>query len=76
MTLKFQKSLCQGFTVLVLSGRFAVEHLEESEELFVLQNEATAIAFDLREIRLASRGAIKNLAGLQAHGVRIKNCPR
>jgi hypothetical protein len=76
VTLQLEKSVRKGFTVLVLSGRFVAEHLEESEGLFVLQNEATAIALDLREIRLDGSGAVKNLAGCEAGGVRIEYFPR
>jgi hypothetical protein len=76
MTLKIEKSVRQVFTVFVLSGRFEAEHIEEKEGLLVLQTDALAIVWNLREIRLADRGAVKFLARCKAGGVRIGNCQR
>jgi hypothetical protein len=75
MTLKIERSIRQEFTVFVLSGRFEAEHIEELEELFGLQKISPAIVLDLREIRLADRGAVKFLARCEASGVRLENCP-
>jgi hypothetical protein len=75
MTLKIESSMKQGFTILALSGRFEAEHIEELEGLFKAQNGAPAIVLDLKEIRLADRGAVKFLARCEAGGVRLENCP-
>jgi hypothetical protein len=75
MTLKIEKSVRQGSTVFVLTGRFEAEHIEELEGLFVLQKDVPAIVLDLREIRLADRGAVKFLTRCEAGGVRLENCP-
>jgi hypothetical protein len=75
MTLKIERAVRQGSTVFVLSGRFEAEHIEELEGLFQLQNGTPAVVLDLREIRLADRGAVKFLARCEAGGVRLENCP-
>src|ERR1700675_2511141 len=75
MTLKIERAVRQESTVFVLSGRFEAEHIEELEGLFQLQNGTPAIVLDLREIRLADRGAVKFLARCEAGGVRLENCP-
>jgi hypothetical protein len=75
MTLKIDRSTRQGFTVFLLSGRFEAAHIEELEGLFELQKNSPAVVLDLREIRLADRGAVKFLARCEAGGVRLENCP-
>ena len=75
MTLKIERAVRQESTVFVLSGRFEAEHIEELEGLFQLQNGKPAIVLDLRELRLADRGAVKFLARCEAGGVRLENCP-
>ena len=75
MTLKIDRSTRQGFTVFLLSGRFEAAHIEELEELFELQKNSPAVVLDLRDIRLADRGAVKFLARCEAGGVRLENCP-
>jgi len=75
MTLRIERSVRQESTVFVLSGRFEAEHIEELEGLFRPQNGGQTIVLDLKEIRLADRGAVKFLARCEAVGVRIENCP-
>jgi hypothetical protein len=75
MTLKIERSMSPGFAIFVLSGRFEADHIEELEGLFNLQNGTPTIVLDLKEIRLADRGAVKFLARCEAGGVRLENCP-
>jgi hypothetical protein len=75
MTLKIERLVRPESTVFVLSGRFEAEHIEELEGLFELQTETPAIVVDLREVRLADRGAVKFLARCESGGVRLENCP-
>lgn len=75
MTLRIERSVQQESTVFVLSGRFEAEHIGELEGLLELQSDTSALVLDLREIRLADRGAVKFLARCEAGGVRIENCP-
>jgi hypothetical protein len=75
MTLKIERSVQQGSTVFALSGRLEAEHIEDLRRLFELQNGSPAVVLDLRELRLADRATVKFLAGCEAGGVRLKNCP-
>ncbi len=75
MTLKIERSMSQGFTIFVLSGRFEAEYIEELEGLLKQQNDTPDIVLDLKEIRQADRGAVKFLARCVAGGVRLENCP-
>jgi len=75
MTLKIERSVQQESTVFVLSGRLEAEHIEDLQRLFELRNGAPAVVLDLREVRLADRGAVKFLARCEAGGVRLENCP-
>jgi anti-anti-sigma regulatory factor len=74
MTLKIERAEQEGATVFVLSGRFEAEHIEELEGLFHGEKDATAIVLDLREVRLADRGAVKFLAYCELGGVQLVNC--
>jgi anti-anti-sigma regulatory factor len=75
MTLKIERAVRQGSTVLVLSGRLEAEHLEELKGLFERQEDLPAIVLDLREVRLADRDAVKFLARCESGGMRLENCP-
>jgi len=75
MTLKIERSERQGSAVFVLSGWFEAEHIEELGGLFKQEKEATAIVLDLKEVRLADRGAVQFLAQCESVGVRLVNCP-
>jgi anti-anti-sigma regulatory factor len=75
MTLKIERAARNGSTVFVLSGRIEAEHIGELEDLFELQMDTSALVLDLKEIRLADRGAVKFLARCEAGGVRLENCP-
>jgi hypothetical protein len=75
MTLKIERSERQGSTVFVLSGRFEAEHIEGLEGLFEREKDARAIVLDMREVRLADRGAVQFLAQCELGGVRVENCP-
>jgi hypothetical protein len=75
MTLKIEKSVRKGSTVLALSGRLEAEHLEELEGLFERKEDSPAVVLDLREVRLADRDAVKFLARCESVGVQLENCP-
>jgi anti-anti-sigma regulatory factor len=75
MTLKIERLVRPESTVFVLSGRFEAEHIEELKCLFELHETTPAIVVDLREVRLADRGAVKFLAHCESSGVQLENCP-
>jgi anti-anti-sigma regulatory factor len=75
MTLKIEKSVRKGSTVLALSGRLEAEHIGELEGLFERKEDLPAVVLDLREVRLADRAAVKFLARCESVGVQLENCP-
>jgi hypothetical protein len=75
MILKIEKVSRQGATVFVLSGRIAGDHLAELQQLLDTELDLTKVILDLKEIRLVEREAMKFLAGCQARGAQLQNCP-
>jgi hypothetical protein len=75
MTLKIERSMWGGFSVLSLTGHFEAEHIAELHELLELQTDSRNIILDLREIRLADRNAVGFLVRCEAKGIKLKNCP-
>jgi len=73
MSLRIERSARQRFTVFTLSGRMETEHVEERKELF--DRDYRNIILDLRDLRLADRGAVKFLRGCEADGMKLENCP-
>ncbi len=51
--------------------------MAELQELLEIESRAnpTAIAFDLGDVRLVDREAIKFLATSETHGIMLKDCP-
>ena len=73
MTLRIERSVRQGITVVTLSGHMTAEEVAELKALF-----ATAyrpIVLDLRDVRLADRDAVKFLINCEAEGMKLENCP-
>lgn len=75
MTLKIERAEREGSPVFVLSGRFEAEHIAELEGLLDREKNRSGIVLDMREIRLADRGAMQFLAQCELGGVRLANCP-
>jgi anti-anti-sigma regulatory factor len=75
MTLKIQRSADDGFVLFTLSGRIQAEHLEQLQQLFEFETADHNIALDLKELRLVDRDAVRFLAGCEADGTRLNNCP-
>jgi anti-anti-sigma regulatory factor len=61
-------------TVFDLSGEMDRGHAERLEELLAAEN-GRPIVFDLEEVTLVGREAVRFLAGAEARGIRIVNCP-
>ncbi len=75
MTLKIERTERAGSTVFVLSGRFEALHIEELEGLVKREQDGAALVLDLKEVRLADRGAVQFLARIESGAVRLVNCP-
>jgi anti-anti-sigma regulatory factor len=73
--LKIRRSEDNGIAVLALSGRIEEHHVPELQELLGSEAEVSRIVFDLEEVRLVDREAVRFLAGCEARGIRLRNCP-
>jgi anti-anti-sigma factor len=75
MTLKIERVVQPGVTVLKLSGRIDAEHAEELRELLKEAADGHERAIDLEEVKLTDRDAIKFLAACEVNGIKLQNCP-
>src|SRR6266446_1600098 len=73
MTLRIERSTRQRFTVFTLSGRMEAAQVPELKELF--DRDYRNIILDLRDVRLADRGAVRFLRGCERDGMKLENCP-
>ena len=64
-----------GKVVFTLSGRIAPEDVEELRRLFGLEATAVHIVLNLKELVLADGDAVDFLAGCEAAGMTLKDCP-
>jgi hypothetical protein len=72
--LRIQRSNKDG-VMFSLSGRIEAEDVAELQRLLGLETAGEAIAFDLQNVTLVDRDAVKFLAGHEAAGLRLENCP-
>jgi hypothetical protein len=72
--LKIQRSSGDG-VVFSLSGRIEAEDVLELQRVLSLEARDQAMAFDLKEITLVHRDAVKFLAGCEAESIKLENCP-
>jgi hypothetical protein len=75
MTLRIDRSADDGLVVFSLSGRVDADYLGELGRLLESEAGDRRIALDLKEIKLVDRQAVRFLAGCEASGVRLRNCP-
>lgn len=64
-----------GGVVFSLSGRIEVDDVVELQRLLSLEAAGRDIAFDLQDITLVDRDALKYLARCETESVRLENCP-
>jgi hypothetical protein len=62
-----------NLTVLCLSGKITGQHVETLRN--VLQQEAGALAIDLKNISLIAREGVQLLALTEDKGTELRNCP-
>jgi hypothetical protein len=72
--LKIQRKT-NGGVLFTLSGRIEVEDIDELRRLLELEGTESHIAFDLKDVTLVDRDAIKFLADCEADDIRLENCP-
>ena len=61
--------------VFTLSGRIEAEDITELQRLLQLDATGQDIAFDLLDITLVDRDAVKFLASCEAESIKLENCP-
>ena len=72
--LRIQRSSDRG-VVFSLSGRIEIEDVAELQRLLSLEAPSQAIAFDLQDVTLVDRGAVKFLARCETESIKLDNCP-
>ena len=73
--LKIRRSEYDGLAIFAVSGRIEEQHVPELRELLAGEAEGAQITLDLEEVRLVDREVVKFLAGCEARGIRLRNCP-
>jgi hypothetical protein len=74
MTMRIQRTAGREFVVLALSGRIEGEALAELRRL--VEAEDHHLVLDLKELKLVDRDTVKFLAGCEAEGTKLENCPQ
>jgi len=64
-----------GKIVFSLSGHIEAEDIEELQRLFLLEDSAVRIVLNLKELVLVDGDAVEFLAGCEAAGMTLKDCP-
>ena len=64
-----------GKVVFSLSGRIASEDIDELRRLFSLEASTVHVVLNLKELVLADGDAVEFLAGCEAVGMTLKDCP-
>jgi anti-anti-sigma regulatory factor len=72
--LRIQRSSNCG-VVFSLSGHIEMEDAAELQRLLSLEAAGQDIAFDLQDLTLVDRDALRFLARCEARGIKMKNCP-
>ena len=64
-----------GKIAFTLSGRMEAEDINELERLFALEPSRSRIVLNLKELVLADGDTVEFLAGCEAAGMTLKECP-
>jgi anti-anti-sigma regulatory factor len=73
--LRIQKSNERNKLVLSLSGRIEAEDVAELQRLCRFETDDRNLVLDLGDVTLVNRDAIEFLAGCEANGAKVRNCP-
>ncbi len=74
MTFRIHRSSTQDAVVLALSGDIDREHAARLQ-LFLTSDTGRRLILDLQSVTLVDRAAVQFLAGAEATGIRLVNCP-
>jgi sugar/nucleoside kinase (ribokinase family) len=72
--LRIQRA-ANGKVVFSLSGRIEPEDIDELRRLFGLEAPAVHIVLNLKELVLVNGEGVEFLAGCEAAGIALENCP-
>lgn len=72
---KIQRSPDGEFVLFTLSGRINAEGLAELQKLLESEAGDQSLILDLQEVKLVDRDVIGFLAGCEAKGINLANCP-
>ena len=72
--LRIERS-ANGHVVFTLSGRVQTEDIGHFRQLLVVETPGQQLMFDLRDVTLVNQDAVTFLAGCEAKGIRLENCP-
>jgi predicted metal-binding protein len=61
--------------VFILSGRIEGPVISELRELIARHADNRPFALDLKDVRVVDREVMRFMAGSEADGVRLENCP-
>jgi hypothetical protein len=70
--LRIERSAKAVFT---LSGRMQTEDIEHFRQLLVVETSGQRLMFNLRDLTLVNQDAVTFLAGCEANGIQIQDCP-
>lgn len=62
----------EGLVILCISGRITAQEVDMLRDL--LDQEKSAVAFDLKDVLLVDREAVKFLALRESNAVELRNC--
>ena len=74
MTFRIQRSSTRDAVVLALSGDIDREHAARLQQ-FLTSDTGRRLILDLQNVTLVDRAAVQFLAGVEATGIRLVNCP-
>ena len=72
--LRIQRA-ANGKIVFSLSGRIEAEDIDELRRVFGLESSTLQIALNLKELVLVNGEGVEFLAGCEAAGMALENCP-
>jgi anti-anti-sigma regulatory factor len=72
--LRIERS-CNHAVVFSLSGRIETEDVLELQRLLGLETAGQNIVFDLQDVTLVDRDAVKFLARCESESIELANCP-
>jgi hypothetical protein len=72
--LRIERSSKRG-VVFSLTGRIETQDVAELQRLLSLEAAGQSIAFDLQDVTLVDREAVKSLACWESEGIELENCP-